>query len=149
MRGGLLAACGLTAGLWLGCPPDKPGPAKLGLRVPLPDGWEASPQGAALEAGPPGRAVVVLESRTSPLPSVDELLAALATEGVVIQAKESTPEFIGARYALTGDGGQVEGFLAVKQVGQRTVWCSSTAQAGLEQVREGFALCRAVGLEPR
>jgi len=146
------------AALWVaaallccGCPTEKPA-ARLGLRVPLPDGWVATPRGAALEAGPAGRAVVTLESRTSALPPLEQLLAALETEGVQVQEKASEDSYVGARYQLGLDGGvdagQPEGFVAVKKVGERTVWCASAAQATAEQVRAGFALCRAVGLEP-
>lgn len=141
----------LAAALLCGCPSDKPA-ARFGLRVPLPDGWVATPRGAALEAGPGGKAAVTFESRTSALPPVEELLAALATEGVQVQEKAADESFVGARYQLGLDGGvdagQPEGFVAVKKVGERTVWCASAAQASAEQVRAGFAVCRSVGLEP-
>lgn len=151
MRAPSPAALWLTAALLCGCPSDKPA-ARLGLRVPLPDGWVATPRGAALEAGPGGRPVVTLESRTSALPAVEELLAALATEGVQVEERSAEASFVGARYQLGLDGGvdagQPEGFVAVKKVGGRTVWCASAAQATAEQVRAGFELCRSVGIEP-
>lgn len=146
-RDALAVALALGAAL-CACPADKP-VTRGGLRVPLPDGWLATPHGALLEAGPAGRPAVTLESRDAPLPALDALLAALAAEGTQVLEKESTETFVGARYLAGGDGGAPEAFVAVKRVGARTVWCASTSSATPEQARAGFGVCRGLSREEK
>ncbi len=138
----------VMAALLCACPADKP-VTRGGLRVPLPDGWLATPHGALLEAGPAGRPAVTLESRDAPLPALGALLGALAAEGTQVLEKESSETFVGARYLAGADGASPEAFVGVKRVGARTVWCASTSAATPEQVQAGFGVCRGLSVEEK
>jgi hypothetical protein len=143
-----------VAGLALlasGCP-DKPAPAaangRAGLRVPLPEGWVAVPVGERLEAGPPGRPALVLETKDLPFPTADGLAALVQAERVKVSEKESTPTFVSVRYALGTDGGAATaGFLAAKQLGGKALFCSSAPGAKPDDVATALATCRDVTRE--
>ena len=132
-----------AAGALSACRSDAPA-ASRGLRVALPDGWRAALRGEVLELTVQGRAVATLEPRDAARPEAAALVAALADEGVAGAAPEEGADFAGARYAL--EGGK-EGFLAVKQVGPRTVWCASTARASPEELTAAYEVCRTLAQE--
>lgn len=136
--------------LALGCP-EKAAPVaggRAGLRVPLPDGWVAVPVGERLEAGPPGRPALVLETRELPFPTADGLAALVQAEKVKVLEKESTDSFVSVRYAFGGDGGPGSpAFLAAKQLGGKAVFCSSAPGAKAEDVATALATCRDVTRE--
>lgn len=136
------------------CENDKPPPAApefpQGLRVPLPDGWKATTVGGDLHAGPLGRAVLKLEKTQRPLPTIEQLVAAIEKQGAVTQQRESISSFIGVRYSLAGDGddaGRRDAFLGVRQTGPRTIWCSTTAAARRDEVEAAMTVCRSLSWE--
>lgn len=146
----LQLACALALAGALGCPATPATPtAGKGLRVPLSDGWVATPVGDRLEAGPPGRVALLLESKTVPLPTADALAAAATADGAQRLIKESQSNFIMVRYSLASDAGALAAFLAVRQVGARTVWCASTAAARAADVEEAISVCRSLSTEDR
>lgn len=119
-----------------------------GLRVPLPDGWVATPVGDRLEAGPAGRPALVLELSDAPLPTLDALLAMVVSERVSVREKESSDSFVAVSYAFGVDGGVAQpAFLAVKVLGARRLLCSSAAGAKPDEVARGLATCREVTRE--
>lgn len=128
----LLAACA-----------EKPA-APANLRVPLPEGWVATPRGTGLEVGPKGRVVATLELRGKDVPKASELRRAVTAEGASDVTDEDGEGYAAVRYAL---GSGREGFLAVKQTPSKTVWCASTAQARPGDIDDGLALCRSIGTE--
>jgi hypothetical protein len=138
----------------LACPSSPEHPAapatepRAGLRVGLPDGWKATPSGGGLDVGPKGRVVLQLESLPQPLPSPDDLARRLEAQEVRITQKDMNDVFVGLRYSLVLDGGGGEGFVGVKRVGARTVWCATTAQATSADVSEAMGVCRGVGADP-
>jgi hypothetical protein len=113
--------------------------------VPLPEGWVAKASAGGLSVGPSGRVTLTLELRGGRAPRATDLRDAAALEGATAALLDEGEGYSAARYLL-GDGR--EGFLAVKEVSGRLVWCASTALAGPEEVDEGLALCRAVALGP-
>lgn len=122
---------------------EKPA-APTGLRVPLPDGWVATPKGAGLAVGPKGRVVATLEPRAGDVPKSLELSRAVTAEGAFDVTREDGDGYSAVRYAL---GSGREGFLAVKRTPAKTVWCASTAEARPADIDDGLALCRSIGAE--
>ncbi|MBL8922619.1 MAG: hypothetical protein JNJ54_27465 [Myxococcaceae bacterium] len=122
---------------------EKPA-APVGLRVPLPDGWAATPTGGGLSVGPRGRVVTTLELRGGAVPRAAELGQAATAEGASNVLMDEGEGFAVARYTLAD---RRDGFLAVKRVGSRTVWCASTANASVNEVDDGVALCRGLSSE--
>ena len=140
----LLAACERSQ------PPPPAPELPQGLRVPLPDGWKATAVGGDLHAGPQGRAVLKLEKTQRPLPTIEQLVAAVEKQGAVTQQKESISSFVGVRYSISGDGddaGRREAFLGVRQTGPRTIWCSTTASARRDEVEAAMTVCRSLSWE--
>lgn len=132
----------LVALALVGCT-GKPA-APVGLRVPLADGWVASPSGGGLSVGPRGRVVASLELRGGDVPRAAELGLAATAEGAANVLMDEGEGFAVARYTLAD---RRDGFLAVKRVGSRTVWCASTANASSSEVDDGLALCRGLSSE--
>lgn len=140
----LLAALGLAA---CTCTEkDSSADPRGGLRVPLPDGWKAVAVEGGLHVGPTGRVVLQLESTTREQPTLDALVRTLEREKVVIIHKESSNSFVGVRYSF---GEHAEGFVGVRQVGARTVWCATTREATAEAVRASLPVCRDVSFLDR
>lgn len=143
----LAGSLALLACLAPDAPSASPAPeAKEGLRVGLPEGWVATPAGTGLDVGPKGRVVLQLEPSARALPSLEALLQQLTVQGVRVTQKDETGGFVGVRYALSLDGGGGEGFVGVKRVGARTVWCATTGGASGAEVAEAYALCREVAV---
>lgn len=138
MTRGLLA----LAAVLLGCS-ERPA-APVGLRVPLADGWRATPTGGGLSVGPRGRVVATLEVRGGEVPRASELSRAATSEGATNVLVDEGEGYAAVRYSLAE---RRDGFLAVKRVGTRTVWCASTASASMSEVDDGLALCRALSSE--
>lgn len=134
----------VVAGLSVACPAEKL-PASTGLRVPLEGGWVATPVTRGLAIGPPGTRVATLELRPVDVPRAAELGRVATDQGATELLLDEGEGFSAARYSL-GEGRG--GFLAVKRVDTRAVWCASTAEATLEQLADALAVCRAVTLEP-
>lgn len=126
----------------LGCP-DKPAPP-TGLRVPLPEGWVATARGAGLSVGPRGRVVATLEPLGGEVPRPATLARAVTAEGASDVLEDEGTGYAAVRYTL---GAGRDGFLAVKRLGSRTVWCASTADATEGDVENGLALCRNLGAD--
>lgn len=140
----------LTSLLLLGCdsPTAKPTPEKSSLRVPLPDGWKASPLSGGLQVGPAGRVVLQLESTTRPFPEAAEFVAAVEQQGVEVEEKELVETFLGVRYSVTLEGGgRRAAFLGVRQTGPRTIWCSTTASVRPEEIEAATTVCRSLSWE--
>lgn len=126
----------------LACP-ERPA-APSGLRVPLTEGWVATPTAGGLSVGPKGRVVATLELRTAEVPRAVELSRIATAEGATGMLQDEGEGYSAVRYSF---GGERDGFLAVKKVGARTVWCASTARASSADVDDGLALCRSVSAE--
>ncbi len=126
----------------LACP-ERPA-APSGLRVPLTEGWVATPTPGGLSVGPKGRVVATLELRSAEVPRAMELSRVASAEGATGILQDEGEGYSAVRYSLSGDR---DGFLAVKRVGARTVWCASTARASSADVDDGLALCRSVSTE--
>lgn len=146
-------ALGLVV-LAMGCESARPNapafpPPPSSLHVPLPDGWRGTALSSGLQAGPEGRIVLQLESTTRPLPSLESFLAAVNAEGVEILEKESTDEFVGVRYSVSTEVPAVkrEAFLGVRQLGPRTIWCSTTGSAKSDEVEAAMNVCRSLSWE--
>lgn len=140
----LLAACERPQ------PPAPTPDLPQGLRVPLPDGWKATAVGGDLHAGPQGRAVLKLEKTQRPMPTLEQLLAAVEGQGAVTQQKESISSFVGVRYSIAvvgDDAGRRDAFLGVRQTGPRTIWCSTTASARRDEVEAAMTVCRSLSWE--
>lgn len=120
-----------------GCPQKPASPS--GLRVPLLEGWVATPQGSGLAVGPRGRVVASLELRGGAVPAVAELSRAAAAEGATDVLLDEGEGYAAVRYTLAPGH---DGFLAVKRVGARTVWCASVANAREDDVDNALAVCR-------
>ena len=134
--------------------PATPVEPRSSLRVPLPDGWQATmlASGAGLQVGPQGRVVLQLESTTRPLPSAEAFVAAITAEGVEILEKESVDTFIGVRYSMAADQAAAgtakrDAFLGVRQTGPRTIWCSTTGSAHSDEVEAAMTVCRSLSWE--
>ena len=134
--------------------PVAPPEPRSSLRVPLPDGWQATmlASGAGLQVGPQGRVVLQLESTTRPLPSAEAFVAAITAEGVEILEKESVDTFIGVRYSTAAPSAVAptpkrDAFLGVRQTGPRTIWCSTTASAHRDEVEAAMTVCRSLSWE--
>jgi hypothetical protein len=128
--------------LLAGCPPWTPSPKALpgasgGLKLAMPDGWTVEPRGRALAVGPEGRWVALLEVRDAPAPAPTALVAAVAAQG-----GSDVVAVPGAEAALTYQLAGQPAFLAVRRLGQVTVWCSSLARATGGEVKEGLQLCQ-------
>ncbi len=132
----------LLAAVLAGCA-QKPA-APVGLRVPLTEGWVATPQGGGLAVGPKGRVVASLELRGGDVPRAAELSRAVTSEGATQVLLDDGEGYAAVRYTLAPGR---DGFLAVKRVGGRTVWCSSTANAKNDEVDDALALCRGLATE--
>lgn len=132
----------LLAAVLAGCA-QKPA-APVGLRVPLTEGWVATPQGGGLAVGPKGRVVASLELRGGDVPRAAELSRAVTSEGATQVLLDEGEGYAAVRYTLAQGR---DGFLAVKRVGGRTVWCSSTANAKNDEVDDALALCRGLATE--
>lgn len=140
----LLAACERSQ------PPPPAPELPQGLRVPLPDGWKATAVGGDLHAGPQGRAVLKLEKTQRPMPTIEQLIAAVEGQGAVTQQKESISSFVGVRYSISVEGddaGRRDAFLGVRQTGPRTIWCSTTASARRDEVEAAMTVCRSLSWE--
>lgn len=141
----------MTVGLRLGvlcalacaCP-EKAATAPTGLRVPLPEGWVATPRGTGLEVGPKGRVVATLELRGQEVPKSLELSRTVSAEGATEVTQDDGEGYAAVRYSL---GSGREGFLAVKKTPSKTVWCASTAKATSDDIDDALALCRSIGAE--
>lgn len=125
-----------------GCPPWTPSPpaptgAAGGLKLAMPDGWTVEPRGRALAVGPEGRWVALVEVRAAAPPAPAALQALVAQEGATDVAVVA-----GAEAAVTYQLGGQPAFLAVRRLGQVTVWCSSLARASGGEVKEGLQLCQ-------
>lgn len=132
------------------CESGKPAPpaeARSGLRVPLPEGWKATAAAGGLQVGPPGRALLLLESTARPLPTPEALAAAVEREGVRDVQKESGDSFVGARYLVAEEGLRREAFLGVRALGERTVWCSTTGSPRAEEVEAAMKVCKTLTWE--
>ncbi len=142
--------CTLAA-LALSCTADsaKSGAAELrsGLRVPVPDGWKATPNAGGLQVGPAGRAILQLESTDRTLPQLENLVAALEGERVEILKKESISTFVGVTYSLQHETSKLMAFLGVRQTGPRTIWCSTSGNALPEEVDAALTICRSLSWE--
>lgn len=122
---------------------ERPTPPS-GLRVPLAEGWVATPTTGGLSVGPKGRVVATLELRSAEVPRAMELSRVATAEGATGLLQDEGEGYSAVRYSLGGDR---DGFLAVKKVGTRTVWCASTARASSADVDDGLALCRSLTTE--
>jgi glucose/arabinose dehydrogenase len=132
----------LVAAVLVGCA-QKP-TAPVGLRVPLTEGWAATPHAGGLSVGPKGRVVASLELRGGEVPRAAELSRAVSSEGATHVLLDDGEGYAAVRYTLAPGR---DGFLAVKRVGGRTVWCSSTANARDDEVDDALALCRNLSTE--
>jgi hypothetical protein len=136
---------GVLAALLLGgCHTSSPSTEGSSLRVPMPEGWKAAAHPGGLHVGPPGRVVLHLETNTNPLPELEALLRALEAEHVEIRERLSLESFVGARYLISKRGAAQEAFLGVRRAGPRTVWCSTTPSARVEEVDEAVTICRSL-----
>ncbi len=138
-----LSARWVLGAVLVACSSEKPA-APAGLRVPLPDGWVATPRGGGLEVGPKGRVTATLEVRAKDVPRSLELSRAVTAEGATNVTQEDGEGYAAVRYSL---GAGREGFLAVKKTATKTVWCASTAKASAQDIDDGLALCRSIGSE--
>lgn len=130
---------------WAGaCSDSKVSPR--GLRVPLPDGWVATPGApGVLQVGPKGRVVVTLERRTAALPTLNALRAAVEVEGAAVTGAAGTPFKSVVRYGKSEAG---SGLLAVHILETGVVLlCASTPAAEPAELDSVQALCAGVRLE--
>lgn len=127
-----------------GCPDAKPG--ARGLRVPLPEGWAATPGGSGiLHVGPKGRVVLTLERRSLALPTLNALENAVEAEGAAVTHAEATPMRTLVRYAKAD---APEGLLAVRTLEPGVVLlCASTVAAEADELDAAQTLCSGVRLE--
>ncbi len=92
-----------------------------------------------------------LESMSSSLPALEQLIAPLEREKVHIVSKESNDSFIGVRYRFVESND--EGFLGVRRGrggdrhdggSARTVWCSTMKGAKPDEVEAAMKVCEGV-----
>jgi hypothetical protein len=136
------AALALTACEDRPATPAPAGPPELRpeLNVPIAPGWRATPIAGGLALGPAGRPVLQLEQTARPFPDPARFFAAVEAEEVKVLQKESLETFLGARYSIDGK----EAFVAVRQAGPFTVWCSSVPGADPASVEAGLTVCRSI-----
>lgn len=143
MKWGWCVAC-VACVACVGCTtPPTTFEAKAGMRVPLPPGWEATPSTDGLSIGPSGHIVAQLEPSTRAFPGPTSLAQVLERERATITKRESTADFVAAAYK-TGDA---RGFLGVKLVGSRTIWCASTAGISENDLDAAWKVCAGVERE--
>jgi hypothetical protein len=125
---------------------SEPKPATRGLRIPLPEGWVASPTAAGvLRVGPKGRAVLTLEKRAAALPSLEALEAAVVAEGAAVTHAEANASRILLRYARPDSA---EALLAARLLEPgMLLLCASTVETEAEELDAAQALCGNVRLD--
>lgn len=125
------------------CTESKPA-APRGLRVPLPEGWVAiAGAPGVLTVGPKGRAVLTLERRTAPLPTVEALKAAVEAEGAVVLHAGGAVDSTTVRFTKPAPG-----LLTVRTLENGALLlCASTAQAEADELDAADTLCGSVRLE--
>ena len=126
------------------CSQNKP--ASRGLRVPLPEGWTATPNAAGvLQAGPKGRAVLTLERKTAPLPALETLEAAVEAEGAAVTHAEASAAAVVVRFSRAGNP---EALLMARPLTEGVVLlCATTLAAEAPELELGQTLCAGVRLE--
>lgn len=130
------AALSCTEGQGGAAKPKPPAPPRAGLKVRLPDGWVATPDGARLKIGPASGAVALLESSPHPAESLEALAAVVEAEGAEVLEKESDGPDWWLRYRVSGR----EGALA----GHGTVRCASLPGAPAEALAAIRNVCAMV-----
>lgn len=126
---------------------EKKSEVPSGLRVPLPDGWNANAGVHGLLVGPPGRVVLSLESRGDALPSAAQLTAAVGAAGGVQPETQADPTWVTVRYRLVSDGGSVEAFVGARKAGGHVIWCASTELTRPAELEPALGICRTVSQE--
>lgn len=145
---GSLRAAALCSLLLWACPAERPAAEARGaLRVPLPEGWRATPVTGGLQVGPAGHGVLLLETLTMPLPTLQQLLGLLEREKVQVVSKESTDSFVAVRYRLSAEAPD-EGLVGARRVPGRVVFCSSLRGARPDEVEVAMKVCAGVGDGP-
>jgi len=134
----------LLAALAGACSEAKVPPAR-GLRVPLPDGWTASPGASGvLKVGPGGRGVATLERSAAPLPSMEALKTAVEAEGAVVASVVGAADSRVLRYSREGRGG----LLVVRTLEPGVLLlCATTPEVAPEELEATQALCGKARLE--
>ena len=125
---------------------SEPKPPARGLRIPLPEGWVATPGGAGvLLVGPKGRQVMSLERRTAALPTLNALRGAVEAEGASVTHANGTPMTTSVRFSKPD---APEGLLTVRTLDPGVVLlCASTSEAEASELEAAQTLCGAVRLE--
>lgn len=135
----------------VGCPTERRGPTstpKAGLRVPLPAGWVAVPNGERLEAGPVGRPVMVLELKEETPPRLDRLVAAAVEARAEVTSTMDQPSFLAVQYLLAVDAGPpARHFIGIKRSGTKVLWCASVSGVRADELSLAVEVCRAVSAE--
>lgn len=152
MRVAALAAVALVA---LGCPQTRSvadgsvPPGKVGLKVPLPDGWVAHPgAGGVLQVGPGGHVVMTVEHRPEEhrgLPDAGAVPSALREEGVMVLGELPLPDGWLLRYQWPG---HEQALLGARQLPTGLLLCASSPGATLDEVKQAAALCTEIGATP-
>ncbi len=137
-------------------PPLKAEPRpRVGVKVPLPDGWSAQlAEDRSFRAGPPGHAVLRIDLRPGSaglIPSADalqkQLKEGLFPERMVLLQQVAERDFAVVVYLIPPpeDGGAREGvqaMLGAKRIGKDLFLCSTVPGASEPEVEEAAKACR-------
>ena len=136
---------------WLlaGCA-DQPGDgstgnaAKVGLKIPMPDGWQAQPAGdGVLQVGPVGRPVVRIEHRPAlAVPDAGDVPNELMADGVKVLGELPLADGWLIRYQVPG---LEQAMIGARHLSTGALLCASLPGASLDEVKQAAALCTNVG----
>jgi hypothetical protein len=121
------------------------GADKVGLKVPLPDGWSATPAGeGALNLGPAGRPVLTVEHRPGgAVPTASAMAAAVAGEGAKVLGELAVGGGWLLRYQVAG---LPQALLGARRLQSGVLLCASAPGATLDEVTQAASLCTDIGL---
>lgn len=126
------------------CPAAQPSAVEqplLGLKVPLPPGWSALPQGDNLLIGPAARSVLLLE--LSDESNTDAALqeALEREEDVQLTQCDESVGFNYCQYTIKMKNGVQPAFVGVRRQAERSARCSSVGRPSLDDVVASLRIC--------